>query len=410
MKKFIHILKGKWGVFVLTCLLCGTATLIFLKSKPAKGALHNDLEPKLSGMPVTVQHVSPAAYPARICALGEVKPLWQSTIKARIDGPVVYLNPRLQPGTRVKKGDVLVKLETTAYQAQVSEDENRVAQATVELLKEEREAQEAQRNWKRSGIRGTPACTLVLRKPQLNSARTNLTAAQNALALSKTRLSYTRICAPFDGVILDRHVNPGETILTGDPVFTLYGVKTAEVSIQVSAGQLALLGISRFDDDFSDGDISGQGNTGNDAAEHKPIAARLVSTARDITWQARVVRGGKHLNPRSRLQTLFLQVEQPMAQTPPLLPGTFVRAEITGRNVPGLLCLPDTALTQQGEVWFVDKENRLQSIHARPLFYGNGVVYIHPPEESGQTLRIAVRPNASFACGTLVRPAQKERG
>ena len=403
MKKIIHIFTGKWGIFIVTALLCGAASFFSLKSKPADGRLHKDAETQLLGMPVTVQNVSGAAYPARITALGEVKPLWQSTIKARVDGPIVYLNPRLQPGNQVKKGDLLVKIEEIAYEAQVSEDKNRVTLAKIDLLKEEYEAKEAQRNWDRSGLKGSPASALVLRKPQLNSARAGLDAAQNALALSGTRLSYTKICAPFDGIILERHVNPGETLLTGDAVFTLYGIETAEVGIQVSAAQLALLGLN----------LSGekQKNAGSLSGPQKSVSARLVSTQQNATWQARVVRNGQCLNSQSRLQTLFLQVAQPMSQTPPLLPGTFVRAELTGRKVDDLLCLPETALTQQGVVWFVDDKNLLKPIHATPVFYGNGVVYIHSDEHKGpKPLRVAVSPNASFAGGILVQPRQKERG
>lgn len=404
MKKIIRILTGKWGIFILTVLVCSTGAFFFLESKPAKGELHKDAALQLSGMPVTVQNVSCSAYPARITALGEVKPLWQSTIKARVDGPIVYLNPLLQPGSRVKKGDVLVKIEKIAYQAQVSEDQNRLALAKVDLFKEEREAKEAQRNWERSGIKGSFASDLVLRKPQLNSARAGLNAAQKALALSQTRLSYTKILAPFDGVILERHANPGETLLTGDDVFTLYGIETAEVGIHVSAGQLALLGLN-----FS-GEKKEKDNALKDPKQN--LVARLVSTQQSAVWQARVVRNGQCLDSGSRLQTLFLQVAQPMVLTPPLLPGTFVRAEITGRNIPDILRLPETALTKQGIVWFVDESNRLKPVHVKPVFYGNGVVYIHLDEENSRQnpLRVAVSPNASFASGLLVQPKQKERG
>ena len=404
MKRIIQILTGKWAVFIVTALVCTAGAFVFLESKPAKGQLQEDTAVKLTGMPVTVQKVAGAAYPARISALGEVKPLWQSTIKARVDGPIVYLNPKLQPGVRVKKGELLVKIEETAYQAQVSEDKNRVAQAKVELLKEEREAKEALRNWERSGIKGLPASDLVLRKPQLNCARAGLNAAGKTLALSKTRLSYTKICAPFDGVILERHVNPGETLLTGDEVFTLYGIDTAEVGIHVSAEQLALLGMN-----LSSGNQEKE--THLSGSPDKSVAARLVSTQQNASWQARVVRNGQRLDSESRLQTLFLQVAHPMAQNPPLLPGAFVRAEIIGQKVTGLLCLPETALTKQGVVWFVDDQNLLKPVHAQPVFYGNGVVYINMPENSGQaTLQVAVSPNASFAAGLLVQPGQKERG
>ena len=394
MKKMVQMLTGKWAVFIVTTLVCTAGAFIFLESKPAKDVLHEDAAPQLSGMPVTVQTVSCLAYPARITALGEAKPLWQSIIKARVEGPIVYLSPKLQPGSRVTKGETLVKIEETAYQAQVSEDKKRVALAEVDLLKEEHEAKEAQRNWERSGFEGSPAYDLVLRKPQLNSARTGLNAAQKALAFSKTRLSYTKIRAPFDGVIVERHVNPGESLLSGDKIFTLYGIDTAEVAIHVSAEQLILLGL----------------NPSKETRE-KALAARLVSTQQNASWQARVVRDGQRLDSGSRLQTLFLQVAQPMAQTPPLLPGTFVRAEITGHKVADLLCLPETALTKQGVVWFVDGANRLEPVHAKPVFYGNGVVYIHAGENNSQkSVRVAVSPNASFAAGLLVQPKQKERG
>ena len=400
MKKIIHMFTGKWGIFIVTALLCSAGAFIFLESKPADGRLHQDADPRLLGMPVTVQNVSGAAYPARVTALGEATPLWQSTIKARVDGPIVYLNPRLQPGNQVKKGELLVKIEEIAYEAQVSQDKNRVALAKIDLLKEEREAKEAQRNWDRSGLKGSPASGLVLRKPQLNSARTGLDAARKALALSRTRLSYTKICAPFDGVILERHVNPGETLLTGDSVFTLYGIETTEVSIQVSAAQLALLGLN----------LSGEKEENENGLPglEKKVAVRLVSTQQNAAWQAQVIRKGQCLNSGSRLQTLFLQVAQPMSQTPPLLPGTFVRAELTGRKVAGLLCLPETALTKQGIVWFVDDKNRLKPVHAKPVFYGSGVVYIHSDEHGSQNaLRVAVYPNASFAGGLLVQPGER---
>ncbi len=403
MKKMVQTLTGKWAVFIVTALVCTAGAFIFLESKPATDGLHEDTAPQLSGMPVTVQTVSGLAYPARITALGEVKPLWQSIIKSRIDGPIVYLNPKLQPGSRVKKGETLVKIEETAYQAQVSEDKKRVALAEVDLLKEEREAKEAQRNWERSGLKGSPAHELVLRKPQLNSARAGLNAAQKALAFSKTRLSYTKICAPYDGVIVERHVNPGESLLSGDKVFTLYGIDTAEVAVHVSVEQLILLGLNLS-----------KGNKEKDtplSGTDKSVAARLVSTQQNASWQARVVRDGQRLDSGSRLQTLFLQVAHPLTQTPPLLPGTFVRAEITGHKVADLLCLPETALTKQGVVWFVDGANRLEPVHAKPVFYGNGVVYIHAGEKNSQkSVRVAVSPNASFAAGLLVQPKQKERG
>ncbi|WP_035241749.1 efflux RND transporter periplasmic adaptor subunit [Desulfobacter vibrioformis] len=371
---FSRLRTNKWIIFIVTLFLCAAGTALFFKTKPEKvsaGIDDPDAGPVLSGMPVTITLIKPSSYPARITALGEAQPLWQSSVKARVGGAVLYISNQLQPGNLIKKGELIVKIDKTSFEAKVSETESQAAQCRLNLLKEEREAQEAQRNWKRSGIKEAPSSSLVLRKPQLEASRAALKAAQDAVANAKQERSYTRISAPFDGIVLERQVNPGETLFSGDKICTLWGVQTMEVSVYVAAAQQELLG-----------------------KEMEQMTVRLVSPQTGASWQARVVRDAQRLDSRSRLHTLFLQVKQPLDQTPPLLPGTFVRAEMSGRDIPNLLCIPENALTQQGLIWFVDADNRLGSIQAQPVFYGEGVVYIQNPQNTDKGLAIAVSPNA----------------
>ena len=46
----------------------------------------------------------------------------------------------------------------------------------------------------------------------------------------------------------------------------------------------------------------------------------------------------------------------------------FMRVELVGRAIAGLLRLPESALTKAGKVWFVDGENRLRAHRADLLF------------------------------------------
>jgi multidrug efflux pump subunit AcrA (membrane-fusion protein) len=93
-----------------------------------------------------------------------------------------------------------------------------------------------------------------------------------------------------------------------------------------------------------------------------------------------------------------------LKNTPQLLPGTFVKAEITGRKIPGLLRIPESAFTKQGLVWFVDTENQLRKYRLEPLFYGNGVVYVSAPESTVKNpLLVALSPNSSFVDGLSVQ-------
>jgi multidrug efflux pump subunit AcrA (membrane-fusion protein) len=199
-------------------------------------------------------------------------------------------------------------------------------------------------------------------------------------------LAHADIRAPFDGVIVARAVNPGEMVFAGDTVATLYDMKTAQISIHVDAAQWNLLG---------------QLGYGADVKLHDPIQG--------ASWLARMVRDSRCLDKESRLRTIFLQVDRPLQQTPPLLPGTFVRAVLSGKPIADLLCIPETALTKQGMVWFVTAENRLEGHRIDPVFYGKDLVYIHPPEHMAQPLQVAVSPNNSFTSGLTVQPKAIER-
>jgi RND family efflux transporter MFP subunit len=388
MRRLTKYLKNhRLIVFLAVTALCILVATVALYSKPAPETAGMEQKHTTQGMPVSVQWAQPASRPAVITALGEVVPLWQSTVKARVEGPVVYISPRLEAGSPVAEGELLVRIDKSHFEMQVSDAQSRLAEARVEQLREEQEVRDARMNWKRSGITGDPASALVLREPQLEAARSAVEARQAALAFAETQLGDTQIRAPYAGVIMGRAVNPGETLFVGDEVFTIFGRHAMEVGVHLDADQWALLG-----------PVNGE------------TAVRLVSIQQGTVWPAQVVRDSRHLDRQSRLRTLYLRVDKPLAQTPPLLPGSFVRAEITGRPIPDIVCIPEAALTNKGLVWLVDEDNRLRSYNAQPVFYGEGVVYIRHPDASRQPLRVAVSPNTSYTNGLLVEAMAGQRG
>ena len=377
----------KLMVFFGVVMLCGYVTFAVLSWQPEVRTTTKEANIQVVEMPVSIRSIEPDAYPAVVKALGEVVPLWQTTMKTQVGGQIVFLSERLQAGNIVKQGELLVQIAKSNFAMQAAEAKSRLAAAKVTLLREEREAWEAQKNWEQSGIGGKPESTLVLRKPQLKAARSDRDAAQAAVAHAETLLGYTDIRAPYDGVIMRRAINQGETLFAGDEVATLYGMETVEVGIHLDAAQWALL-----PDKIQDAGV------------------RLCDPQQQSTWEAVVVRQSRHLSRDSRLRTLVLQVKRPLDKIPPLLPGTFVRAEITGREIPNLLCIPESALTKQGLVWFVDRNNRLQRQRLKPVFYGEGIVYVPMPSDMEGPMQVAVSPNSSFAGGLTIQPITNNRG
>ena len=381
MKKHNH---RKSIVFALVLTMCSIVTAVVLTNAP-EGETKTQ-EAASPGMPVTVESVMPGNYPATISALGEVVPQWESTIKSQVNGRIVFISDRLRVGNRVKQDELLVQVAKDGLEMEFAEAHSRLAEANVALLKEEREFSEARKNWRQSGIVGDPQSPLVLRKPQLRAATHAVKAARAALAHAEAMLARADIRAPFDGVIVQRAVNPGEMLFPGDMVATLYDMQTAQISIHLDAIQWKHLG---------------QPANGAPAILHDPLQG--------ASWKAHLVRDSRRLDNETRLRTLFLQVDQPLQHTPPLLPGTFVRTVMKGRPVEGLLCIPGTALTKEGVVWLVDTESRLVRYRTDPVFYDENVVYVHAPEQMLTPMKVAISPNSSFTDGLAVQPIAAER-
>ena len=379
-------LVKKLMALLVVAACCGFITAVVWSTRPAERATVRETDQR-PGMPVSIRSIEPQAYPATVAVFGEVVPLWQTTIKAQVDGQISSISPLLQSGNMVKRGQLLVQIARSDFEMQVAEARTQLAAARLDLLREESEAWEAQRNWQQSGIAGEPDSPLVLREPQLAAAKSAVHAAQKALTHAETLLGFTEIRAPYDGIIMRRSVNPGESLFAGSEVATLYGMELAEVALQLDAAQWALLPDTL-----------------------KAIRAELTDPQQRASWQAYAAREGRHLHRDSRLRTLFLQVKQPLQQSPPLLPGTFVQVKLTGKKIPGLLRIPEAALTKRGLVWFVDNANRLHSRHTEAVFYGDGVAYIRTPQNLDEPLRVAVAPNSSFVNGLKVQPIADQKG
>ncbi len=368
------------AILLLTVLCCAAALVLWLQ--PAKDPVSADQTAAAPALrPVTVKPVVPRSYAATIDAAGEALPQWETNLKSPIEGLVLSVSADLKPGCRVHKNQILVTLESSAYDARVAQAEARLAAAKVQLLTQTREAREARLSWQRSGLPGKPASPLVLRQPQLDAAAKELAAARSTLARARQELRYTRIRAPFDGIVGVSHVDPGEMLLPGDAVATIIGTDRVVIALPLDAVQWARLP-RRWQ--------------GAPATVHDPL--------QDARWPATIVRRGGRLDGTSRLRTLYLEVERPFDRTPPLLPGTFVQVNLPGEQLPDLLCLPESALTRKGDVWYVDAGNRLQRFAAGPVFRRDGSVYVRAPESAMDGLHVVLSPTLNAIAGTRVQP------
>ena len=123
-------------------------------------------------------------------------------IVARVGGPLTDL--RTEEGMQVAAGQLLAQIDETEPRAQV--EVARVAfQQTERALGRARASFENQ----------------VVSQEVYDTALSNFESARAQLEQNEIQLSYTRIEAPFAGLIIERAVKFGETITNGQRLFRI---------------------------------------------------------------------------------------------------------------------------------------------------------------------------------------------
>ena len=137
-----------------------------------------------------------------LSAIGSVSAVQGAVVSTELGGVVAEIN--FQSGGVAKKGDVLMRLDSSAEEAQLH-----TAEADLELAKAnlERERDLAARK--------------VVSKQELDTAQSTFGQKQGAVDNMRAFITKKQIRAPFDGMLGIRQVNVGQMINSGQQVVQL---------------------------------------------------------------------------------------------------------------------------------------------------------------------------------------------
>jgi RND family efflux transporter MFP subunit len=138
----------------------------------------------------------------------------------------------------VHRGDLLAEIRADEQRAELAEARSRSAEAKADLTFYEAEAGRLQRLWDSHSV---PRNSLDRAIRDRDAAHARL---QNALATAhriEAILDKARIIAPIDGVVLLRHVEPGESVPVGAQLFTLANLSKVRIEAEVDEFDIATL-------------------------------------------------------------------------------------------------------------------------------------------------------------------------
>lgn len=204
-----------------------------------------------------------------VAATGTVQPVNQVDVGSELSGTVESV--LVDFNDEVQKGQTLARLGTDRLQAQVVEAGAALESAKAKLDEANATVQETRLRYERckkladrklcSGEElATTQAAYARARAQAASAKAQIAVASATLGARETDLSKTEIKSPIDGLVLQRQIEPGQTVaasLQAPVLFTLAeDLKQMELHVaideadvgKVSAGQSAMFSVDAYAD------------------------------------------------------------------------------------------------------------------------------------------------------------------
>lgn len=185
----------------------------------------------------TVANYYPSQSLSLLNASGYVTASRKASVAPKVTGMLVEL--RVEEGSRVKKGDLLARLEAEDLMASKAQAQANLNAALQNIESARAELADARANFKRKSELLAEAFVtkadydlsenrLKRAEAALRAAEASAEAAKAALKASEVAIQYTFIRAPFDGVVLTKNADVGDIVT---PYGAAAGLKAAVVTM-----------------------------------------------------------------------------------------------------------------------------------------------------------------------------------
>ncbi len=367
--------KRKVAVVIplLILILAGVIVLTLFTTAPRP-----ERQPKPRVAPlVETREITLGPHSINIEAWGFVRPAQQITLRSQVDGTIIKINPEFTPGGHLARREVILRIDPSDYVLAVQQRKSDLEKAKASLLLEQGNQVVAQQEFKLLGESiSEQERTLVLRIPQLNTARASVIAATAALHSAKLDLARTVVKAPFDSTVLRRHVNRGTYATNTTDLVTLVGTKMYWVELVIPLAQLRWIEIPK---------TSGQ-------------AGSPVRLYHEHIWgkgkfrTGRVIRLLTDLETEGRMARLLVAITDPLnlhgakADAPQVLLGTYLRAEILGRHMSHVAKVDRHWIRDHDTVWLVKADQTLEIRKVNMVHRGYRHVFVSEGLHQGDRL------------------------
>jgi RND family efflux transporter MFP subunit len=276
------------------------------KDEPEPG----NVSPSPPSISVSVDQVTKRIAGNQVEVVGTVQAVERAEISSKITGNIITLQVDL--GSRVKKGELLVEISAGEISAQVQQAKAQLEQAKRNLAREE------------SLLKKNAATSQTVKSMQDHTR-----IAEAAYKEAVTMLDYSRITAPFSGIVTKKLGNVGDLATPGKPL--LYIEEENNLQVLTNIPEAMILRIQKND----------------------RLSVFVPSV--NLTIEGIVAEVSPVADPFSRSAPIKLRI----ASDPRLRSGQFARIALAGEQAE-TLTVPTSAVTPFGQMErvFVVQDNK----------------------------------------------------
>lgn len=167
---------------------------------------------------------------------GNLEALHRSTVASEVSARVVELP--FDVGDYVKQGEVIVGFRDTSQQARVHAAQARLDEARANYAEAAESHRRARALYAKELIARSQLDSVVA---AFESARARVAAAEADVQAAREGLEHTIVRAPYSGVVLERHVEIGETATVGQPLMTGLSLEHLRAVVDIPQSSIAPL-------------------------------------------------------------------------------------------------------------------------------------------------------------------------
>lgn len=356
------------------------------------GQVQPDPVEELPPPDVIVEILTPKDFQVQISSNGTTTPFTQTVLTAEVGGEVIYRSKKFAEGASVIEGEILAKIDDTDLQLQYKNALLQLANAEVQYSLQLAEAEVAKEAWDKIG--DGVASDLTLKKPQLKQAEAFLEVAKAQVSSAAKKLNKTEIIAPYAGRIQNVNIDLGTTIIPGQPVGAMYTSSEIEITLAVKDNDLQFLSIPM------------DGRKLN-PSEQASVVIESFYKGKNQSWKGKLERVDGVIDPVTRMINLIAVFKNDFIESDkPNLPiGLFVEAKIDGITLKNIFEIPINSISEDNEVYIVDKDNQLDLRELTILKKYSEFVIIKDGLKAGE--RIVTSKLSTASNGIKVNPVYK---